>query len=95
MMSPQPTANYVFTSHARFEMGRRGLSEDVIRLVLETPAQRWEVRPGRELLQWVLSVGDPPKDYVIRVIVDVDRTPNEVVTAYRTSKIGKYWRQEP
>ena len=39
-------------------------------------------------------MGDPLKDYVIRVIVDVDRTPNEVVTAYRTSKIDKYWRHE-
>ena len=94
-MSPPPIADCVFTSHARFEMGRRGLSEDVIRLVLQAPAQSWEVRPGRLLLQSILSMGDPLKDYVIRVIVDVDRTPNEVVTAYRTSKIDKYWRHEP
>lgn len=93
-MSPPLIANCVFTSHARFEMGRRGLSEDVIRLVLQAPAQCWEVRPGRLLLQSIISMGDPPKDYVIRVIVDVDRTPNEVVTAYRTSQIGKYWRHE-
>jgi len=30
----------------------------------------------------------------VRVFVDVDRRPAEVVTAYRTSKIGKYWREE-
>lgn len=35
------------------------------------------------------------KTYLIRVFVDVDLMPVEVVTAYRTSKIEKYWRTEP
>lgn len=30
----------------------------------------------------------------MRVFVDVDREPAEVVTVYRTSKIAKYWRAE-
>jgi hypothetical protein len=29
------------------------------------------------------------------VFVDVHRSPPEVVTVYRTSKIEKYWRSEP
>lgn len=32
--------------------------------------------------------------YLVRVFVDIDRVPPEVVTAYRTSKIEKYWRDE-
>ncbi|GAG48402.1 unnamed protein product, partial [marine sediment metagenome] len=32
--------------------------------------------------------------YLIRVFVDGDRKPAEVVTAYRTSKIDKYWGQD-
>jgi hypothetical protein len=35
------------------------------------------------------------KRYLVRVFVDVDRSPAEVVTVYRTSKIEKYWRSEP
>ena len=31
---------------------------------------------------------------VVRVFVDVDRSPAEVVTAYRTSRIAKYWSAE-
>jgi hypothetical protein len=27
------------------------------------------------------------------VVVDVDRQPAEVVTAYRTSRIARYWRE--
>jgi hypothetical protein len=34
----------------------------------------------------------PEKDYLIRVFIDTDREPVEVVTAYRTTKIEKYWR---
>jgi hypothetical protein len=33
-------------------------------------------------------------DHLIRVFVDVDRTPPEIVTAYRTSQIEKY-RSQP
>jgi hypothetical protein len=31
--------------------------------------------------------------FLVRAFVDIDRDPAEVVTAYRTSKIGKYWRK--
>ena len=36
----------------------------------------------------------PEKQYLVRVFVDLDRHPAEVVTAYRTSKIEKYWSVE-
>lgn len=49
---------------------------------------------GRVVLQARVAMGDPPKTYLVRVIVDVDRRPAEVVTAYRTSKMAKYWRGE-
>ena len=61
--------------------------------VLVAPEQRHRVRPGREVLQSRVTFGD--KTYLVRVFVDVDRKPAEVVTAYRTSKIAKYWRAEP
>jgi hypothetical protein len=35
-------------------------------------------------------LGAPARDYVVRVFVDVDRTPPQIVTAYRTSKLTKY-----
>ena len=39
-------------------------------------------------------MGSPAKMYLVRVFVDVDRNPPEVVTVCRTSRISKYWRQE-
>ncbi len=66
----------------------------MIRLVLATPDQRLEVRPGRIVLQSKVAMGIPARSYLVRVFVDTDRQPPEVVTAYRTSKISKYWEAE-
>ena len=30
--------------------------------------------------------------FLVRVVVEPDRDPPEVVTAYRTSQVGKYWQ---
>ena len=93
-MNPEPIPDFVLTDHARFEMGRRGLAEDAVVAVLRQPEQRWELRPGRHVLQAKTSAGEPPKAYIVRVIVDIDEVPAAVVTAYRTSKLSKYWRRE-
>jgi hypothetical protein len=84
----------ILTPHAEFELKRRGLSEEVVRGVIEGPEQSEPVREGRWVYQSRLSMGSPPKTFLIRVIVDVKPSPPEIVTAYRTSKIAKYWRKK-
>lgn len=88
----EPVVTYSLSPHAAFEMERRGLDEAVVRRVLTAPEQRENVRSGRDVLQSRIEVNK--KTYLIRVFVDVDRRPAEVVTAYRTSRIEKYWRSE-
>ncbi len=90
----KPLKEFVITEHAAFELHRRGITRETIQQVLGAPEQRYEVRAGRDVLQGRTSHGDPPKTYLVRVFVDVDREPAEVVAAYRTSKISKYWRPE-
>jgi uncharacterized protein DUF4258 len=84
-------SDYVITSYAEFEMQRRGISRDAIHRVVTAPEQRADARPGRVILQSRLE-DDAGKVYLLRVVVDVDRHPAEVVTAYRTSRVSKYWR---
>jgi hypothetical protein len=86
-------AEYVITPHAAFEMQRRQIEDSVVAQVLAAPEQREAVRPGRDVLQSRMTLGG--RLYLVRVFVDVDRQPAEVVTVYRTSKIAKYWRNEP
>jgi hypothetical protein len=80
----------VFTDHARRQMARRGLGEQEVLHVLQGPTTIEPVRPGRVVAQKLLPLGEPARDYVVRVFVDVDRTPPQIVTAYRTSKLAKY-----
>ena len=80
------------STHATSEMARRGISPEQVRAVLQAPGQREQVRPNRVVCQSVIEDGG--RRYLVRVFVDIDREPPEVVTAYRTSKIEKYWSEQ-
>jgi hypothetical protein len=84
----------VLTPHAAYEIKRRGLDERTVRAVSENPEQSEQLREGRWVFQSRLEMGSPPKMYLVRVIIDTDHSPPEIVTAYRTTKITKYWRKE-
>ncbi len=76
--------NALIPHHANERMARRQVSEKEVRGVLEAPEVVHTVRKGRVVAQAVRGT------YLLRVFVDVDRQPPEVVTVYRTSKIEKY-----
>ena len=90
-----PLTKYHLTDHARFEMSRRQITEADVAKVLSAPEQTEMVRAGRALYQSRVEIGEPLKIYLVRILVDIDRKPPEVVTVYRTSKVEKYWRTEP
>jgi len=85
--------DFIITSHAAAQMKRRGISEGVVRLILSAPERRDTVRSGRDLFQARAAFAG--KTYLVRVFVDVDRQPAEVVTVYRSSRIEKYRRGQP
>jgi hypothetical protein len=92
MAKMKPITNYCLMAHAKEEMIRRQISEDEMASVLAAPEQIESVRQGRDVYQSRIEAGKPPQRYLLRVFVDVDREPPEVVTVYRTSKVTKYWR---
>ena len=94
MYMPKSITKYRLTDHARDEMARRQITEAEVSAVLSAPEQIDEVGEGRAVYQSRAETGEPPKTYLLRVFVDIDREPPEVVTAYRTSRLDKYWRTE-
>ena len=92
MTKVKPIKNYRLTEHAQEEMTRRQIRPDEVAGVLAAPEQIQSVRQGRNVYQSRIETGKPPQKYLLRIFVDVDREPPEVVTVYRTSKIAKYWR---
>ena len=70
--------------HALQQMLKRQVSENEVRQVLAQPEDVQAVRVGRVVAQAMVE------QYLVRVFVDIDRMPPEIVTAYRTSQIAKY-----
>ena len=90
-MTFESIGDYVINDHAAFEMKRRNISPELVKQVLLESEQRVTIRKGRDIFQSRIQVEDG--QYLFRIVVDVDRKPMEIVTAYRTSKIGKYWEE--
>ncbi len=77
------------SGHARFEMGRRGISRaDVLRMI-RGPGQVLPSVKGRNIYQGLIGRA---RRLLLRVIVREDAQAYHVVTAYKTTKIAKYWR---
>lgn len=89
-------SEFEVSAHAVMQTQRRGITIDLLHLVLTRPEQRWQVRPGRDVFQSRIQ-GPPPsgRPFLARVFVDVDRIPPLVVTAYLTSHVARYWRTNP
>ena len=82
----------VLSDHAIAEARRRGIDEATVVAVATNPEQRELVRPQREVRQSRFADPAGGRLWLIRVIVDCGEHVDTVVTAYRTSKVSKYWR---
>jgi hypothetical protein len=63
-----------------------------VQQVLQKPEQREAVQRGRCVYQSKVLADDQLTVYLLRVFVDVDKDPPQVVTVYRASRVQKYWR---
>ena len=84
---------YVLIEPAVAEISRRRLPREMVTGVIEGPEQVVPVRPGRVIHQSRYVPEDDDQVYFLMVVIDVDRRPAEVVTAYRTSRVFRYWRR--
>jgi hypothetical protein len=82
---------FKLTNHVKEEMVRRSISWTLLEEVLNNPQQIVIEKGNLKAYQSIVSFEDG-RTFLLRAIVDDTITPAVVVTAYRTSKIGKYWR---
>lgn len=81
------------SEHAKETMLRRRLSEADVLAVARRPEQQIDIRPGRVLAQASRHlVGDDDRVYLLRVVIDMWPDGPEIVTAYKTSQITRYWK---
>ena len=82
---------YRLSTHAQEESERRGIPRSLLEAVLENADQVVAERGVVKAYQSRCEIGG--KIFLVRVIVDGSVDPAVVVTAYRTTKIEKYWRK--
>jgi Domain of unknown function (DUF4258) len=75
--------------HARFEMQRRGIRPTEVVRMIRRPGQVLPSFKGRHIFQGLIGRA---RHLLLRVIVKEDARAYHVVTAYKTSKIAKYWK---
>ena len=83
---------FKLSRHAKEEMQRRAIPLALLESVLQNPQQVVAERSGKKAYQSQLDFGGG-EILLLRAIVDDTVDPPSVITAYRTSKISKYWRR--
>ncbi|MEA3222439.1 MAG: hypothetical protein U9P49_04670 [Thermodesulfobacteriota bacterium] len=71
---------------------RRGISQKCTRETINSPAQIVDGYGGRRVAQRKYMVRN--KEYLLRVVYEEKKEAYEVVTAYLTSQIGRYWKEQ-
>jgi len=77
---------HVITPAVRQKIEDHGLDLAEVEAVLAAPEQKVPGHSGRLVYQ------SRDGRFLVRVVVETDTDPLEVVTAYRTKNVGKYWQ---
>ena len=83
---------YILGEHARWMADRRKIHEVEMLRVVRVPEQVIRVGDVREIRQSRALEGGSGRIYLIRVVVERRGGLVTIITAYRSSKIAKYWR---
>lgn len=84
----------VLSDHVRFEIVRRQLSEEMVRGVAQSPEQTLRLNKKREICQSKYYDSIVDREMLLRVVCEERGNMLFVVTAYKTSKIDRYWIKE-
>ena len=84
----------IFSEHALFEIEfRKVIKEDIERLI-EHPMQKIPAKRNRIIMQTKYNDHIENKEMLLRVIGEESENEFHVVTVYKTSNIGKYWKED-
>ena len=80
----------IFSKHARKQLSIRNISEELVRKALSEPEETFSISESRAVFHFRFT--EKEKTYLLRVIADKVGSEWQVITAYKSSKIKKYWR---
>lgn len=82
----------IFTEHALFEIQRRQISKQDVEDLIKLPVQQIKTEEGNFIFQKKYFDTVEHKEMLLRVIGKENKQGFIIITAYKTSKISKYWK---
>jgi Domain of unknown function (DUF4258) len=79
---------FLVSNHAKEQMEMRQIPLEIVMNILTNP-QQVLTEENRKIYQSIINFEDG--DYLVRVFVNVEKEPFNIITVYRTSKIKKYY----
>lgn len=77
-----------FSKHALEQMVIREIPVDIAKAIINKPQQVIK-ESGKKVYQSIITFEEG--EYLVRLVVNIEKVPNLVITAYKTSKIDKYY----
>ena len=82
---------FIFSTHAEIELKRRKIEKENVANVIKNPQQKFRTND-----KWVYQSKyfdvQSKKEMLLRVFIKEGMNGLKIITAYKTSKIKKYWR---
>ncbi|MBM2813740.1 MAG: hypothetical protein HW421_502 [Ignavibacteria bacterium] len=78
---------YKFSNHSMDKISKRNIPVELIDEVLKFPEQQYNEN-GVEIYQGLVEIEN--NEYLLRIFVNEEETPCNIITVYFTSKIDKY-----
>ncbi len=82
---------YVFSDHAIEQLQRRDIKKSIIESIIENPDNIIDEKDKR-IYQGIIKEND--KKRLFRIFVNINVNPYVIITAYKTSKIEKYYESK-
>jgi hypothetical protein len=77
-----------WTPHGREQARVRGLPQSLVEAVAAMPDSVAQAREGREIRQRVVEMSG--RSWLVRVVIEIGKQADEIVTVYRTSRKDRY-----
>jgi len=78
-----------FSAHAERQLRERNIEPELVQETLSNPGQTVAAGKNRKVAQRIYR--RQGKDFLLRVVYSEEGTP-QIITAYWTSRVSKYWR---
>ena len=88
-------ASVILSGHAQLQMAVRDIDVHLVMETIREPEQRVAASQGRWVYQARYFDADEHKEMLMRVIAEPRSQDQLVVSVYKTSRIMKYWLEEP